>query len=212
MDKLINLGVDIVNVDFAELQVNNHIPEIFKSDFLRWHVLSTAGGLWSDFDIIYFKPITYLHLNQKGNEDINTVICFNEKPAYHSIGFLMSAPNNQFYRFIYEKAVSGLDLQEYQSIGYNLLNTQFPDLETIRNAFDAVKLGNLKMEVVYPLNHNHIPLIFTGNYFHLIDTDNSIGIHWYGGHPDAGRFENCVNENNYNTYDNVISQIIAKVI
>ncbi len=211
IDKLLDMEIDKIEIDFAELGINDNIPETFKSDFLRWYILSTEGGLWSDFDIIYFKPISHLYVNQEVNKDVNTLICFNKDPGYHSIGFLMSSPDNEFYKFIYEKSHISFDLQEYQSIGYNLLNEQFPDLASIKNKCNNINLANLKLDVVYPLDHNRIPYIYYGNHTNYITTD-TIGIHWYGGHPEAGKFENLLTENNFYAYDNVISKIIAEII
>ena len=66
------------------LGFDESLPSVFKSDFLRWHVLSTIGGGWSDMDILYIKPITTLELT----DNIDTVICHGE--FNHIIGFLLS--------------------------------------------------------------------------------------------------------------------------
>ena len=63
MERLLAMEIEKIEVDLNELGVDNRMPESFKADFLRWRLLATAGGLWSDFDIIYFKPMESLYLN-----------------------------------------------------------------------------------------------------------------------------------------------------
>ena len=53
----------VIQVDFQIYNFNNDMPEVHKSDFLRLELLSTIGGLWSDMDIIYFKPMNSLYFN-----------------------------------------------------------------------------------------------------------------------------------------------------
>ena len=40
-----------------DFNLSNEISEVKKSDFLRWHILSTEEGLWSDMDILYLKSM-----------------------------------------------------------------------------------------------------------------------------------------------------------
>jgi len=214
LEKLMAVETDRIEVDFAKLGVNENIPQTFKSDLLRWHILSTEGGVWSDFDIIYFKPMQDLYLNQELNKDIDTLVCLNgphESFIYHSIGFLMSSPGNEFYKYINDKAYLNLNLQDYQSTGGTLLNTNFPSLASIKNKFNSLNLANLKMDVIYPMPDYLVRYIFYNNHHHYITSD-TIGIHWYAGHPLAGQFENILTEDNFYQYDNVITQIITQVI
>lgn len=53
---------EIIEVDLEELNFRNDVSEVYKSDFLRWFLLSTEGGLWSDMDVLYIKPMHMLDL------------------------------------------------------------------------------------------------------------------------------------------------------
>src|SRR5690349_7515983 len=46
-------NLTIIPIDFESIGFYNHASEVIKSDYLRWHLLSTTGGLWSDLDILY---------------------------------------------------------------------------------------------------------------------------------------------------------------
>ena len=40
------LGVEIHRIDFNQLGVSPQTSEVFKSDILRWNLLSEKGGFW----------------------------------------------------------------------------------------------------------------------------------------------------------------------
>ena len=76
--------------DCNEICVDNDLNEIHKSDFIRYYLLHKFGGVWSDMDILYIKPIHQLLHNKESRK----------APAYyyyergksipgHAIGFLM---------------------------------------------------------------------------------------------------------------------------
>lgn len=212
-DRLLAMDVEKIQVDFSQASIDSNIPESFKADFLRWHILANEGGLWSDFDIIYFKPMDSLVFNSQANSNTDTFVCINDSRVYyrHLIGFLMSSPNNDFYRFVLQQAYSRLDLKNYQSIGSLILNAHFQSIQSARFRFRHLHIANIDLASVYPLNELNIPLIYHTNDLSAV-TGETIGIHWYAGHPEAGIWENAVTESSYKNYDNGLSQIIGQVI
>jgi hypothetical protein len=213
MGRLSTLKIDRVEVDFANYGISNYIPETFKADFLRWYLLGTVGGLWSDFDIIYFRPVDQLYINNYLHCSADTVICLYEAgpDRFHSIGFLMASANNEFYRFVNGEAYRCLDLTNYQSIGSTILNEHFPSLNEIKTRFPALHAVNIAMDTVYPVNGVDIPYIFHTGYLQYL-TERTIGLHWYAGHPAAGEFENIFNEHNFFTYSSILSNVIGRAI
>lgn len=209
LEKLNELEIDSCEINFRYLGINSQIPETFKSDFFRWHILSTQGGIWSDFDIIYLKSIEDLFLNQIENQQLNTIICLDNssKYPYHSIGFLLSSPGNSFFRYIYQRSRSCFNLQDYQSIGYTMLNRDFSHLNSIQQKFKNIKLANLNMTTVYPFSP---AILFSDNVCEI--PADTIGVHWYAGHPKAGRLENILTDKNYQEYNYLISKLITKVL
>ncbi|MGE5581481.1 MAG: hypothetical protein ACM3X9_02995 [Bacillota bacterium] len=213
LERLFAMSIEKVEVDFSHHGMDNYMPETFKADFLRWYLLANVGGLWSDIDIIYFRPLDDFYLNNQTDRDLDTLICFHsdDTGVYHSIGFLLSSPNNPYYRFINSQSYGMLDKGNYQSIGSGILNHYFPEITLIQQRFPGLNLGNIGAEVVYPLNYTMVPYIFHTPYtFYL--TEKSIGLHWFAGHPEAVIFENLIDENTHVGYNNIISQLVRQVI
>jgi len=176
---LAQLRIAIFEIDFADIGVSNNFPEVHKSDFLRWNILSNVGGLWSDMDILYFRPLGMdLHCS--------TYICHN--PSYgHSIGFLLACEKNPVYRLAAKMSGDNYDPKNYQAVGsviMNRINSQVYELDPATR--------NIQMDIVYAYNALNINEIYSPRIEGecLRFTDKSIGIHWYAGHGLAGDFQN----------------------
>ncbi|MGD9154543.1 MAG: glycosyltransferase [Bacillota bacterium] len=213
LEQLFALNIEPVELDFADLEVDSQIPETFKSDFLRWYLLTHMGGLWSDLDILYFRSIDELYLNAPASHTVDAVICLDENGwyNYHTIGFLLAAPGSRYYQFTLKESYACIDLSDYQSIGSSLLRLSFPTLAAIRSRFPELRVENLSLDVVYPLNDTQTPLIYhTGDLRYL--TSRTIGLHWYAGHEASAPFENCLSETSYMNYQNIIAKLIRMVL
>jgi mannosyltransferase OCH1-like enzyme len=70
-------GVTIVEHDFSDYDFDNNAHEVHKSDFLRWRLLSTEGGVWSDIDILYVKPMNSLveNVEEEYQQSIDAFLC-----------------------------------------------------------------------------------------------------------------------------------------
>ena len=185
--------------------------EVYRSDFLRWYLLDKEGGLWSDMDIMYYGSMNNIDINTKANSRVNTVISLHPKYK-HSVGFMLSGVYNKYYQYILEKARKEFNPKDYQSIGVNLINNEFPTIKCVENQFPDLKgrVASVDIKTVYAYDALVIPTIYNyadmGRY-----TTNSIGLHWYAGHYLAKRFINSMNHLNYNDFDNVLSKTINKV-
>ena len=195
----------IIYWDFNKLGLSNDMSEVHKSDFLRWFLLGKEGGLWSDMDIIYFKGVDKLEFNSPLNTNLDT--CVSIYSYGHSIGFMLSAPQNHYYLTLWKKARKCFDSNNYQSIGSILCNKYFPTIDSIKNQLPRNNPINIPMSTVYPYNAGQIKEIFSmgdlGKY-----TKDSIGLHWYAGHPLAGEYLN-----KYNGGESLIDEsVITKTV
>ncbi|MFH0806007.1 MAG: methyltransferase domain-containing protein [Patescibacteria group bacterium] len=183
--KLKELGITIIPINFARIGIDNSLSEVHKSDFLRWWLLSTVGGLWSDFDILYFKSINNVSFNKSEYSNIDVGVCICEYG--YSIGFMLASPNNEYYQYIWEKAKMVWNKDNYQCIGSVLFNSNFPTIESIKKRFPNLNPINIPMETVYAYDANHINEIYQStDTSKLLPT--SIGLHFYAGHNLAGEF------------------------
>jgi hypothetical protein len=193
---------NVHEVDFEDMGFKNTASEAHKSDFLRMYLLYTVGGIWSDTDIIYFKPITTLEFNIPENSDKETFVCICHYG--HSVGFIMSAKGSVFYKKMSEVSGASYNPNDYQCLGSTMFNKYFPTLATIEKISPAI---NMKMDVVYSHDADHIKELLTNRRPNF--TDNSIGCHWYAGHKQWGAFFESTNGGLSNLPDSIISKLCA---
>jgi len=184
------------DINFDDIGFSEKLNGVHKSDYLRWWLLSTIGGVWSDFDILYIKPLVELNIPK----NIETVICYG--PEKHVIGFLMSKENNEFFKKVLENVKYSYNTNDYQCIGSKLLNKTHPNAIIQDNVF------NLDMSCFYAYTHHYIHKIFNDIDLSKI-TDKTVGIHWYNGSSISKLFTNFFDEKNLNT-NNIISLLINK--
>lgn len=190
------LGVHLAGIGPIEEQTAGW-SQVHKSDLWRWWILSTIGGLWSDMDILYIRPIKR-GLDLSGN----TYVCSN--PRYgHSIGFLLSSGINKFYSHLYKAALLRYTPSNYQSIGSILINAEAKHLPQIDPSF-----RNIPMEVVYAYDALTFPEIYKNPAPALKFTWASIGLHWYAGHPMAALWINTITEKDANRPDNILCNVL----
>jgi glycosyltransferase involved in cell wall biosynthesis len=195
--------IKIIKVDFSKTVIGASASEPHKSDFLRWNVLYQKGGLWSDMDIIYHKPITNLYFNNYENSQTDLIVCYDERHVENGvnltpIGFLLTKPKNPFFNSLAKKSIKLFDPNRYQSIGAYMWMSSYPNIESIKQSYH-LRVLNLDHNVVYQFDWNNLEQIYDSRTKEL--NDKSIGIHWYGGHPLSQEFNNKINHENYLTFD-----------
>lgn len=184
-NNVMELGIEVKKIDFTEFGLTNEMSEVHKSDFLRWHLLANEGGLWSDMDVLYVKSIDNMELNKKENAELDTIICISNYG--HSIGFLLAAPNNVYFKSLWDESPKVWHKDNYQAVGVLMINQMYPDLETIRIKLPGINVASVPMTTVYPWDANAVKGIFRMSDSQKIDRD-TVGIHWYAGHPLVGEF------------------------
>ena len=202
-NKLRELPIEFIEFDFDKIGIDNNISEVYKSNFLTWYILSTEGGLFSDTDIIYFDSMNYLY-NNRQDSNVDTLICYLWHG--HTMGFLLSSSNNEFFKYIFEQSKSYFNTNNYQSIGTVMLNKLFPTIETIRNKYPNLNIETIDSKAVYAYNIKYIEEIYKQKELTRFN-DNSIGLHWYAGHPLSMEAINNIHEKNFRR-NNVLSEVI----
>jgi hypothetical protein len=184
----------------AEMGIPNDTPEVIKSDILRLYLLHKEGGVWSDFDILYIKPISKLMIAHS-DMSYNSYICFK---TYHSIGFLMGAFDNHLYSSLYREAIEILNKKsniDYQRIGSRLFKEQRVE--------QYAAVGNLYQVTVYPVAYNEVEKLF---HFDMADLSASIGVHWFGGNQYSSIMDNRLTPDNIDDFkDCTIKRLIKEM-
>ena len=203
-DKLKALPITVTEVDFADFGFPPNMAENFKSDFMHYFLLHEYGGVCSDMDVIYFNPITDLSVNVSDNKDKEAFVCIGRYG--HSNGFMMGVKGNAFYKSLTDYCLGDFTPNSYQSLGPGLVNKYYPTLEKINSVSPAANIG---MDAVYSHDASHIAEILDGTLPKF--KKNTIGIHWYAGHPLWGKFMKDTDGGLKNLGQNIISNVLRKV-
>lgn len=164
-----------------------NMPEVFKSDMLRIYLLSKHGGVWSDFDIVFLKPMKDLYINTEEYSNTGSVICYHNK--YSFAGFLMSKKGSIVYTDMINNKYY-INIYSYTSIldcVYSDMFSKLDFLSKVSNDSIACKntvykgelVVNLAIDTVYPIRWGDTDKLVSDN--KILLSDNTIGIHWYAG-------------------------------
>lgn len=214
MPELKASGVIVSPFDMQSIGFSNDLSEVLKSDLLRLFLLSRFGGLWSDDDILYFRPLS----RALAPTDCGAYFCFRRGgvtqedtpkngPRYHLIGFLASEPGNKYFTALFDGVGAVLNTTQYQSAGSLYY-------KTLLNDGNIDKLGdifNVDINTVYP--SRAYPGMWqqpaSSHTYEILP--HTIGWHFYGGGPVSGQMQNVITHETYMKYDNVICWILNKL-
>jgi len=208
-------NLTIVEHNFNRYRFDNQAHEVHKSDFLRWKLLNKHGGLWSDIDITYVKPMEKLAENCEELNDIDTALCPLLPPDKHTVGFLLSSPNNNFFKYIGTQARCEYNPEVYQCMGSDLINTRFKTFESFKKRFCKNNFIFLDKRCVYSITSKTIECFYQPvdqNIRKKIQHRNTIGFHWFAGHPLSHEFERVLTHENINDYNNVLAVSIKELL
>jgi len=209
-----DIGIDIRTwkLEDREKATSDTTGASHKSNFFKWQQMANAGGFYSDLDILYVKPFDDFYQKCK---NFDTVICHH---GYFSIGLLGSSGNNRFFSDLYEHTFKRYSPHGYQSAGvislYSLCGkydkSSKPNWSTSFKAmidhYEDVSFYNIPMKLVYPWTSSQMKHVFEIE--HTSVPNECIGIHWYGGHPLAQKYNNILNEENFQDYKNTYGHFV----
>jgi hypothetical protein len=172
------------------------------SNFFKWRMLSDEGGIYSDLDILFVKPIDkfYFEISQ-----CNTAICHKD---WMSIGLLGSSGNNKFFEDLYYHTLNSFDPSQYQTAGvmgiYSMFNCEEDvSFDKLTEKYEGV--CNFPYSYFYPYSCYEVESIFAPE---TIINDDAIGLHWFGGHTMSQHYNNLLTEDNYREYDTLFTRLI----
>lgn len=197
--KLKTIGVETVPVDFRGYGFRNDVPEAFKSDFLQWKLLYKYGGFWCDTDILFFHGIPEI--------PVDFLVTADRHPTIYYIAYMYSEPKSPILDRLLQSV--SLDPLNYQSLGNSLMSRAYPKFTDMKRRHPEIDSFVINPAIVLPVKRiSKIGQIYDKT---PIDYSNSIGLHWFGGHPVSGVWEDRLTEQNYRGFDNNLVEIM-KVI
>jgi hypothetical protein len=199
--------VNIITVNLEDYGINKALHAQNQADLFRYHILYNEGGVWSDFDVLWIRPIWYMdkvfHLGDM--EEMTTLVCMYElTEKHHNIGVMMSAKNTDFIKSLIDRSLKirerlppdQRNTQLYaikQLMGTTMMNELYPELKDITKKFDNVVA--IKYETFYPYSIFNLRALYMDNDLHYINA-NVMCIHWFCTHPLSKEY---VNNNGYKT-------------
>jgi len=159
---------------------------IHINDIVRIHALKKYGGVWSDTDILYYKPLPY----------VNNFHCYFRT---NRVGLIGTKKESQIYIDLFDDIP--INPTGYQEIGCCLFDKYKDKLKS--------ESTSIPMSDVYWIEWDMVHQIYNKTLNIPID---SIGLHWYGGHKDSKKFEKKVTQDNFIKYKNTIKKVIERCI
>jgi GT2 family glycosyltransferase len=174
------------------------MTEVHRSDLFRWRLLHTIGGFWSDIDIVYFRPMSYLNLDMTAD----ALLCWGEieeLKTWQAIGFLAGKPGANLFKNMEEigKVLIKTPHLRYQDLGTDLL-TRFAlpgELESVGS-----RIAQIPQHSVYPFDLLRDQMASLWQNYQLIDSRKyTVGVHWF-----AAQQLSCEKEAAWSGFDDVL--------
>ena len=206
MDRLKALKIKLVKWELKGQQMgSSHI-----SNLLKWSKLHETGGIYSDLDILYFRPIDKFYCKIK---EFDAAICETE---HLSIGLLASRRGSPFFKDIHKRAMKGVDLETYQSAGvmcvYEVYNSGINIIGKARDKYPGHTIFNIPMNIVYNFKWNEVQRCIKNAYGVNDFPPEAIGYHWYAGDPDIQKYNNLLNEDNFREHDITFTKLANEIL
>ena len=204
--RLNDLNIDIIKwviPDELQALVDLHrMGPSHLSNYFKWYILAGEGGIYSDLDILFIKPIDKFYDEIR---DCQTAICHKD---WMSIGLLGSSGDNSFFRDLYNHTINNFNPEHYQTVGvmgiYSLFGcSQEDSFDRLSQKYEGV--CNFPYSYFYPYSCHEVESIFAPE---TIINDDAIGLHWFGGHTMSQHYNNLLTEDNYREYDTLFTRLI----
>jgi len=186
-----NPYIKLITVDLEDYGIKDDLHDILRSDILRYHLLYNEGGVWSDFDVVWLKPMSYLS-EIAGRDDFGGTIC-TFMGAFYNISILVSAPQHPFYKLLIDECNTIQDTFEgkpdHQEYGTAMWNRMFPDLTGESLLKDYPDLVNLEYATFFPYSIYNMPALYNRIDFSVLN-DKVMCVHWFNGHELSKQYVN----------------------
>ena len=187
--------VNIVDVDLNDYDIAIGLHNILRSDILRYNLLYNHGGVWSDFDVIWLKPMDHFrNIEYYGDtpiNDVNAVVSLvNGSHGGHSIGIMIHCKHDQYAKALIDLTKKVKPPYGHEVFGGGMLNSKYLTLKSLA-CFENI-IG-VRFETYYPYNihppNTTIQKLYKENDLSCIN-NNVICVHWYNGHVLSKQYIN----------------------
>jgi hypothetical protein len=167
------------------------LPGVQRSDILRNKYLYEDGGLWSDVDIIYYRPMSHLGCNLVEYQDVDCGLCYTN--AWFPIAFMLSGPGSTFFKDVLDDQIRLLNAPQRARPRYQKYGTKVYSYAFKNSTYQHTKIA---VHEIYQKQWRQHGDIFAGS----VGLNVGIGVHWYGGSQSAAEYEPKINHENWRDY------------
>lgn len=182
---------EICSLDYVEIinqeVLRTNVHSILFSDRWRREKLYETGGVYSDFDVIWLKPMEHLlNVDCVGNPaDFSSIVCYYAG-EFHNVSILISEKESAFDREIIEAQKEVNTFYDDQCFGTTLLNKLYPSLVDIRHE----RILAIPYETFYPYSTYSLAKLFLDDDLKPLESMNVMAVHWFNGNPLSKIFIN----------------------
>ena len=183
--------VEIKEIDLVEYGVPLDAHSCQGSDNFRREILYREGGVYSDFDVIWLKPMSeFVNIDCIGDaNDFESIVSFYEYThGFHNVSNLISESGSSYIYSLIEEQRKVKPPYDHQAFGSVMLNNKYPDLNSITSKFPRILA--IKYETFYPYNTFHMDKLFVHEDLNPLNSKNVMCIHWFNGNGFSKQYIN----------------------
>jgi hypothetical protein len=167
-------------IDLDVYELPRDASTIIGTDVFRTRILYNEGGVYSDHDVLWLKPMSeFVNIDCIGDpHDFESVAClFKQTHGHHNISVLISEVGSLYMESLIKEQRTIVGPYSDQKYSAEMLNRIYPTLDSIRNKYPRV-LG-LKYETFYPYSTFNMGQLFQENDLTPLESKDVMCIHWF---------------------------------
>jgi hypothetical protein len=183
--------IEFKEIDITELGIPLDAHSCQGSDVFRMKILYDHGGVYSDFDVLWLRPMSEMvNIECLGDpSDFEaTASMYQLTKGFHNVSNLVAEKGSEYILSIYEAQQRVKPPYQHQSFGSSLVNNLYPDWYSIISRFPRVLA--LHYNTFYPFSTFYMEQLFCMTDLSPIDHKNVICVHWFNGNRFAKEYIN----------------------
>ena len=184
-NEIASLGyVTVEDVDIMAYGLPRDAPSIIGTDIYRTNVLYERGGVYSDHDVVWLKPMSEIvNVDHIGNiNDFEATVCYYKYThAHNNLSIMISEKGSPYMKSLIDHQLRVRPPYSDQCYSAELLNRVYPTWEAVVSKYP--RMTALKYETFYPYDTYDLSPLFIGKDLTAIDNKNVMCVHWFAGNP-----------------------------
>lgn len=143
--------LEMIEIDLLQTVCPTKSHIVCASDVFRQDILFREGGLYSDFDVIWLRPMSYFEkLDVIGDPtDFQCTVSFYQNThGFHNVSNIIAEKGSKFLSDLLHVSKKVRPPFSHQAYGTDLWNKYFPTLESINDRYE--RMCALKYETFFP--------------------------------------------------------------